>query len=127
MSESILTSVKKILGLDEDYTAFDQDIIMYINSAFSTLNQLGLGPTEGFSIQDATTTWDAFIGTDDRLNSVKTYVALKVKSLFDPPQTQYLVAAMKEQIQEFEWRLNVVREEDTWIPPAPPASESTCW
>ena len=127
MSESILTSVKKVLGLDDDYTAFDPDIIMFINSAFSTLNQLGLGPDTGFSITDKDTTWDAFIGTDDRLNSVKIYVYLKVRSMFDPPQTQYLVEAMKQQIQELEWRLNVVREGDTWVPPVAPVTESIWW
>ena len=127
MSESILTSVKKVLGLDDDYTTFDPDIIMFINSAFSTLNQLGLGPDTGFSITDKDTTWDAFIGTDDRLNSVKIYVYLKVRSMFDPPQTQYLVEAMKQQIQELEWRLNVVREGDTWVPPVAPVTESIWW
>jgi len=127
VSESILTSVKKVLGLDDDYTAFDPDIIMFINSAFSTLNQLGLGPDTGFSITDKDTTWDAFIGTDDRLNSVKIYVYLKVRSMFDPPQTQYLVEAMKQQIQELEWRLNVVREGDTWVPPVAPVTESIWW
>jgi len=127
VSESILTSVKKVLGLDDDYTTFDPDIIMFINSAFSTLNQLGLGPDTGFSITDKDTTWDAFIGTDDRLNSVKIYVYLKVRSMFDPPQTQYLVEAMKQQIQELEWRLNVVREGDTWVPPVAPVTESIWW
>lgn len=125
MEESILTSVKKNLGLADDYTAFDLDILMLINSAFSTLNQLGLGPVDGFSIEDKIPTWDAFIGTDNRLNSVKTYVSLKVRSAFDPPQTSYLVAAMNEQIKELEWRLNVVREGDTWVAPTPEPVE--CW
>lgn len=117
MTESILTSTKKVLGIGEDYTAFDVDILMHINSVFSTINQLGIGPAEGFLVSDATATWADFLGTDLRLNSVKTYVYLRVRLLFDPPTTSYLIAALKEQFQELEWRLNVVREGDSWILP----------
>ena len=124
MSTSILDSTKKVLGIDADYTAFDVDILMHINSVFSTLNQLGLGPAEGFAIEDATTTWDAFLGTDLRLNSVKTYIYLRVRLLFDPPSTSYLITSMKEQLQELEWRLNVNREESTWVPPVVPVVDS---
>lgn len=115
MSESILNSVKKNLGLPETYTAFDQDIIMHINSAFSALNQIGIGPASGFMITDDTTQWDAFLGADIRLNSAKTYVTLKVRIVFDPPQTAHLLAALKEQVQELEWRLNVHIEETIWV------------
>lgn len=107
MTESILDSTKKILGLDESYTAFDVDVITHINSVFFTLNQLGVGPAEGFIIEDNTTSWSAFIGDDVRLNAVKTYMYLRVRLLFDPPQTSSHMEALKSQIQEMEWRLNV--------------------
>ena len=117
MSNSILTSTKKILGIDADYTAFDLDIITHINSALATLTQLGIGPTTGFMIEDATETWEAFLGTDLNLNPVKSYVYLRVRLLFDPPTTSYLMTSMKEQLQEIEWRLNVYREEQFYTLP----------
>lgn len=117
MSESILTSVKQNLGLSEDYTAFDGDILLYINGVFSTLHQLGIGPQNGFEIADATPTWDAFIGGQRPLNAVKTYVYLRVRLLFDPPGTSYLVDALNNQIKEHEWRLNQLREETMWTDP----------
>ena len=116
MATSILTDVKKVLGLEEAYTAFDPDITMHINSAFSTLNQLGIGPENGFAIVDKTATWDSFIGTNPRYNSVKTYVYLKVRLVFDPPSTSFAIDAMKEMIRETEWRLNVLFENETWEP-----------
>lgn len=110
MEKSILKSTKKILGIDAEYTAFDLDILTHINSAFSVLNQLGIGPANGFMIEDDQITWDAFFGTDPRLNLIKTYVYLKVRMLFDPPNTSYLIDAQNKQIQEYEWRLNAFRE-----------------
>jgi hypothetical protein len=123
METSILKSTKKILGIGEDYTAFDLDIITHINSAFSTLAGLGVGPEGGFMIDDETTSWDDFlVFTDDKeFNSVKTYVYLRARMLFDPPQTSYLITAMNEQIKELEWRLNTHREETEWVDPDPPA------
>lgn len=112
MEQSILTSTKKILGITEDYTAFDHDIIIHINSAFSTLAQLGVGPPEGFMIEDERAVWGDFIDDDPRFNSIRSYVYLKVRMLFDPPTTSYLISSMERQIQEFEWRLNVTREND---------------
>jgi hypothetical protein len=117
MTNSILTSTKKILGVADDYTAFDLDILTHINSAFATLHQLGIGPAQGFMIEDDTPTWDAFLGSDMRLNAVKTYVYLRVRLLFDPPSTSYHLTALKEQIAEQEWRLNTYREEEGWFPP----------
>lgn len=114
MIESILLSTKKILGIDADYTAFDVDIITHINSAFSTLNQLGIGPVDGFFIYDDVETWDLFLGDDPRMNAVKTYVYLRVRLLFDPPTTSYLITSLDEQRKELEWRLNVVREGDEY-------------
>ena len=120
MEQSILTSTKKVLGIAADYTAFDLDIITHINTAFSTLTQLGVGPAEGFMIEDADPVWADFFVDDLQYNSVKSYVFLRVRYLFDPPQTSYLIAATERQIQELEWRLNVHREEDGWVDPSPP-------
>jgi hypothetical protein len=120
VEQSILTSTKKVLGIAADYTAFDLDIITHINTAFSTLTQLGVGPAEGFMIEDADPVWADFFVDDLQYNSVKSYVFLRVRYLFDPPQTSYLIAATERQIQELEWRLNVHREEDGWVDPSPP-------
>jgi hypothetical protein len=120
METSILTSTKKILGIAEDYTVFDLDIITHVNSAFSTLTQLGVGPPEGFMITDAAANWDDFVADDFQYNPVKSYVFLRVRQLFDPPSTSYLIAAVEKQIQELEWRLNVHREETGWVDPNPP-------
>jgi hypothetical protein len=122
MEQSILKSTKKILGIAEDYTVFDLDIITHINSAFSTLTQLGVGPVEGFIIEDDSDLWTDFIdvNVDFQWNSVKSYVFLRVRMLFDPPQTSYLISASERQIQELEWRLNVHREETDWVDPNPP-------
>jgi|SRR3954451_20580782 hypothetical protein len=122
MEQSILTSTKKILGIADDYIAFDHDVIVHINSTFSTLTQLGLGPISGFQIEDATSVWADFIGEpyDFQYNAVKSYVYLKVRMLFDPPATSYIITAMEKQIQELEWRLNVRREEKDWVDPNPP-------
>lgn len=110
MENSILKSTKKILGIAETYTAFDLDIITHINSAFSVLHQLGVGPTNGFFIEDDGPEWEEFIGTDVGLNMVRSYVFLKVRMLFDPPTTSFLLEAMNKQIQEHEWRISTHRE-----------------
>lgn len=116
MSDSILTTTKKALSLAEDYTAFDSDIIMHINTTFSTLNQLGVGPVGGFEIEDATPVWDDFLVGNSRFNFIKSYMYLKVRLLFDPPATSFHIEAMKNQISEFEWRISVLRESGIWIP-----------
>lgn len=110
MENSILISIKKLLGLDKDYTQFDADIIMHINSVFMILNQLGVGPSKGFRIEDDKTEWDEYISEDDDLDAVKTYIHLKVKLLFDPPLNSAVMEAMKQSINELEWRLNVHAE-----------------
>ena len=110
MESSILTSTKKILGIAESYTAFDLDVITHINAAFSILNQLGVGPEEGFMIEDAGATWDEFGVPLMQLNLIRTYVFLKVRVLFDPPTTSFLIDATNRQIEEYEWRLNVLAE-----------------
>jgi hypothetical protein len=119
METSILKSTKKILGIGDDDTAFDLDIITHINTAFSILAQLGIGPPTGFMITDANAEWGDFLGTDTHLNPVKTYVYLKVRQLFDPPTTSYLLQAFNDQIRELEWRISVHREETEWVDPDP--------
>lgn len=105
--KSILTSIKKMLGITEEYEHFDNDIIMHINSVFMILNQLGVGPTNGFSIEDKTAVWTDFIPESSQLELVKSYMYLKVKLLFDPPLGSAVIDVMNRQISEFEWRLNV--------------------
>lgn len=115
---SILNDTKKILGVDAADTAFDIDILMHINSVFATLNQLGIGPEQGFAIENATPTWNAFLGSDPRINSVKTYVYLKVRMFFDPPSTSFHLEALNKQAEQLEWRLNTYREGTQWTDPS---------
>lgn len=106
--ESILTSVKKLLGIDKDYTHFDNDLIMHVNSVFMVLTQLGVGPSEGFAISDANAMWSDFIGEDDKnFQAIKTYVYMKVRLMFDPPLSSAVLDSMSRTICELEWRLNV--------------------
>ncbi len=124
MEQSILIGTKKILGIDADITAFDHDILTHINSAFSTLNQLGVGPAAQFYVEDEEPTWEDFIDEDDTiLNMVRSYVFLKVRLIFDPPATSYAIAALQDQIREFEWRLNTAREDEYWVDPDPETEE----
>lgn len=109
--ESILTSIKKLLLIPEDHTEFDTDVIIHINSVLMTLTQLGVGPSEGFYIEDATAIWDDFISDPAKLQAVKTYIYLKVKILFDSNSMgSATLAAYERQISELEWRLNVQAE-----------------
>lgn len=111
--ESILTSIKKMLGIAEDYTQFDADIIMHINSVFTILTQLGVGPSEGFYIEDETAEWLDFIPDLTKLQAVKTYMYLKVRLVFDPASIgSSTLASYERQIQELEWRLNVIAESE---------------
>lgn len=105
-ADSILTSIKKSLGIMEEYTHFDEDLIMHINSVLFILNQLGVGPSEGFMITDKNDKWEDFVNVAD-VAAVKTYVCLKVKLIFDPPQSSAVMEAHNRQISELEWRLNV--------------------
>lgn len=109
--ESILISIKKLLGIAEEYNHFDADIIMHINSVFMTLTQLGVGPSNGFVIEDDTATWEDFIEEPTKLQAVKTYIYLKVRLVFDPSSLgSATLSAYERQIQELEWRLNVAAE-----------------
>ena len=108
--ESILTSIKKMLGIAEEYTHFDADLIMHINSVFAILTQIGVGPSEGFSIEDDTDVWTDFIQDNKRLESVKSYTYMKVKLLFDPPLSSSVIESMNRIISEFEWRIQVAAD-----------------
>lgn len=104
--QSILISTKKLLGMTADYTDFDADILMDINSVFSILKQLGVGPKSGFSITGDSETWADFL-PNGNIEMVKTYMYLKVRLMFDPPVNSYLIESINRQIAELEWRMNV--------------------
>lgn len=105
MNDSILNSVKLQLGILPEYTVFDQQLILAINTAFSILHQLGVGPKDGYAIEDESNRWDEVV-TKQSLNMVKSYVFLKVKLLFDPPATSFVLEAYNKQLSEMEWRIN---------------------
>lgn len=105
--ESILTSIKKLLGISAEYEHFDQDLVMHINSVFMTLNQLGVGPEEGFSISDEDAIWRDFLKDKKLLEAVKSYMYLKVRLLFDPPASSTVMESMNRMANEFEWRLYI--------------------
>ena len=108
--DSILTSIKKLLGITEEYEHFDTDLIIHINSVFMALTQIGVGPSEGFIIHDEDAIWSDFIQDPLKQQAVKTDVYLKVKLIFDPPLSSGAITAMNEQIKEYEWRLNISAE-----------------
>lgn len=110
MEESILTSIKKLLGITEDYTQFDTDIMLHINSVFAILNQLNIGPEEGFSINDKESKWNEFIDNEQLLQSVISDVYFRVRLMFDPPTNSALLDSFKKQIDELEWRMNITAE-----------------
>lgn len=105
MSESILQSVKKSLGINPENVEFDTEITMHINSVINVLNQLGLRSVEGFQIEDQSTTWGDYLRNDKRLNLVKTYMYAKVRLIFDPPQMSSVIECLKETVREFEFRI----------------------
>lgn len=106
--DSILVSVKKLLGIAEENTDFDSDVIISINSVFTVLQQLGIGPSSGFSISDESAVWSDFIPEGEMMEAVKSYVALKVRLLFDPPTNGTIMQALTNMTNELEWRLNVL-------------------
>lgn len=111
VTDSILSTVKKMLGIAEEYTAFDIDLIVNINSVFLTLNQLGVGPEKPYRIEGSEETWADFLKNDrEKFPGVETYVYLKTRLLFDPPTNSFLVDAMEKQCDELEWRLNIQAE-----------------
>lgn len=121
MEQSILKSTKKVLQIGPDDESFDLDIIIHINSAFSTLHDLGVGPEEGFAIEDEYVEWDSFLVEDiAQLSRVKSFVFLHSRLLFDPPATTFHLNAVQEQLKEVTWRLSVKREGAEWADPDPP-------
>lgn len=119
MEQSILKSTKKNLGVGEEDTSFDHEIIVAINSSFSTLNQVGIGPAD-FTIEDDEIEWEDFHEAGNILNQVKTFVFLFTRMMFDPPQTSYLIGAFERQLQEHLVRLNMAWEATGWTDPDPP-------
>lgn len=110
ITDSILTSIKKLLGIDEAYNNFDPDLVMHINSVFSILMQMGVGPANGFSITGNSEKWTDFTDELPKFSLVKSYVHLKVKLLFDPPVSSAAIESINKQINEFEWRLFVAAD-----------------
>ena len=111
VSESILLSVKKMLGLDKDYDVFDTELIIHINSVFGTLHQLGVGPEDQFRITGDSEIWPDFTTDGEQTDEVKSYVYLRVRLLFDPPSSSFVLSSLQEQAKELEWRLNVKADE----------------
>ena len=117
---SILTTIKKMLGIGETDTSFDTDIIVHINTAMMILNHMGIGPEETFLITGATETWESFLGTTKNIDGVKSYVYLKVKLLFDPPTSSFVLEANNRIISELEWRLNNTTDAGLYPVPVDP-------
>lgn len=109
MEESILNSIKKLLGLEADYTAFDLDVIMHINSVFFELQMLGVGPAAGFTITDDSKKWSEFIGAN-QIEAVKSFIWIRVKLLFDPPTSSFGIESLTKQAERMAWQLNVQQE-----------------
>lgn len=114
--DSILNSIKKLLGFEADYTAFDIDIMIHINSVFFSFQELGIGPAQGFSIKGNEETWDQFIG-DQSIEAVKTAMYMRVRLIFDPPASSFALTAMKENAERLEWLLSIQQEGVRWTPP----------
>lgn len=107
ISNSILETIKKLIGIDKNYGVFDLDLIVAINSSFMILNQLGIGPDKPFSIKDSSSTWKDFFGDEEMFELAKSYIYLRARLLFDPPSSGVLHEAVERQISEFEWRMHV--------------------
>lgn len=130
--DSILDKTKKILGIEAEYDVFDIDIITHINSVFATLTQLGIGPEEGYMIEDNSTQWDEYLENKLYLNSVKSYMYLRVRVLFDPPTTSFALSAMSEQIKEMEFRLSLYAPKTVYpgepvVPVVPTGTRQAPW
>lgn len=126
MEQSILKSVREYVGIGSDDAAFDNDILSAINTEFSILHDIGIGPQIGFAIEDDTAEWKAFLDVEEDeekkvwLSKVKMAVNLRVRLLFDPPAQSFHVTSLQNQLQEHEWRLSVNRETIAWVNPMPP-------
>lgn len=116
--DSILDSVKKLVGIVVEDTSFDTDLIIHINSVFTVLHQLGVGPSSGFSITNKDAKWTPdYLSVGSNIEVVKSYMVLRVKNLFDPPSSSFVMDAFKEQVAEFEWRINTQIEFGQIMPP----------
>lgn len=115
VTESILDSEKKLLGLDADYDVFDDDLVIHINSIFGTLHQLGVGPSQQLVITDNTTTWGEYTTNSEEIYEVRTYVYLRLRLLFDPPSSGFVFSGIESQARELEWRLMVKADEVKWV------------
>lgn len=122
LEESILNTIKDMLGVSKDDFSFDTDIIVHINTALMTLQQYGIGQKEGFRITDASQTWGEFLPEEKKVDATKTYVWLKVKMVFDPPQNSFVMSAYEEQARELEYR---IKEQVEAYPGTVPESEET--
>jgi len=124
MEASILKSIKKMLGVGDDDDSFDLDIMTHINTAISTLTDLGVGPADGYVVDDVEDDWDDFVPDADKVkqSKIKTLVYIKTRLAFDPPESSYLLDALDKQKTELEWRLSVNREETGWVDPNPPVT-----
>ena len=111
IQDSILETIKNLIGITSECTDFDANIMVHINSAIMRLRQLGIGPQRGFSVRDASTTWNEYIDDIDLYEAVKDYIHLKVKIVFDPPTSSYVLEAMNKKIKELEWVLQTEKEE----------------
>lgn len=112
MQSSILLTIKQMLGIPSEYTVFDDELVVFINSVLSALHQLGVGPENGFAISGENEQWDEYIGDSQLYENVKTYIYLKVRMMFDPPSSSYVLEAFKNQASEIEWRIYVQADED---------------
>jgi hypothetical protein len=115
--DNILTTIKKLLGIESDYDQFDMDIKININSAFMKLNQLGVGPETPFILSDGDETWDDFLDGDNDIESVKMYIYYQTRLGFDPPNTSFILDAMERRLEELSWRLNTQVETRVEVEP----------
>ena len=125
MTDSIFSSVKKVVGLLGDDGSFDEDVLLHINSVVSTLRQLGLSIPADFYVRDDVQTWQNLLGEFRDLDLVKSYMVMKVRLMFDPPSSSFGLASMKEMVTELEWRINVLTDQPNSVPvlPSPEGSE----
>lgn len=114
MEQSIFKSVKRFVNISQDDDSFDEDLLIHINAAFALLHELGVGPSDGFVVNDDTSTWGSFITNIPQQNRVKNFVCLKARLDFDPPSMSFLLKAKEEQITELAHRISMHREGELW-------------
>lgn len=112
MQNSILLTIKQMLGIPSEYSVFDEELIVYINTVIAALRQLGVGPENGFAITGENDSWEDYIGDTSMYENVKSYIYLKVRMMFDPPSSSFVLEAFKNQAAEIEWRIYIQADED---------------